>query len=111
MHSKPIHEASFKVRTTAFPGHPWREFYKAFKAKQSSRGIGPAWDRIAGPGFTLWHSDVILLDRTTEPPTWEIRLESLASLNTVGGQCWQAVCQGIVRFFQQSGLEGEASSA
>jgi hypothetical protein len=63
---------------------------------------------VDGPGFTLWISDVVLFDSLTFPPTREIRLESLASLNPTGHQRWQEVCQGIARFFQQAGLELEA---
>ena len=103
--AKPIHEASFKVRIAAFPGQRWSEYRKVFKAKRSNRGTGPAWERIDGPGFTIWLSDVVLFDSRTAPPTWEIRLEALAALNPAGHQCWQEVCTGIEQFLQEQGLK------
>jgi len=103
--TKPTQEISFKVRADAFPGLDWSQYCKVFKAKPTSRGSGPAWNRIDGPGFTIWISDVALFDSRTVPPTWEIRLEALAALSPAGVQCWQEVCQGIERFFQQAGFE------
>jgi hypothetical protein len=104
----PTQEASFKVRTLAFPACDWMEFRKVFKSKRtkrSKRDGGPPWERIDGKGFTIWISDVCLLDSRTDPPTWEIRLETLAALNQPGQLCWQEVCEGIERFIQASGLQ------
>jgi hypothetical protein len=102
----PVREASFRVRATAFPGSHWIEFRKAFKAKRSTRDTGgPPWERIDGPGFTLWLSEVRLLDGRAVPPTWEIRLESLAPLNPAGQGRWAEVCAAIEQFVRASGLE------
>lgn len=104
-----VHDASFKVRAAAFPANFWYEFRKAFKVRQSSRTMrnpgGPPWGRIDGRGFTFWVSEVRLSDNRTVPPTWEIRLESLASLNPEGKRYWQEVCEGIERFLRASGLQ------
>jgi hypothetical protein len=51
-----------------------------------------------------WLSDVVLFDSRTAPPTWDIRLEALVSLNPAGHQCWQEVCTGIEQFLQEQGL-------
>jgi hypothetical protein len=106
--STPTQEASFKVRVAGFPGGDWFEFRKAFKAKptnRTKRDFGPPWERIDGQGFTIWISDWCLLDSRSTPPTWEIRLEALATLNQPGQTCWQEVCEGIERFIRASGLE------
>ena len=105
----PVQAASFKVRAVAFPACAWYEFRKAFNARRSSRTKrdpgGPPWERIDGRGFTLWISDGCLSDRRTVPPTWEIRVESLAPLNQEGQRCWQEVCEGLERFIRVSRLE------
>jgi hypothetical protein len=46
-----------------------------------------------------------LADSRTVPPTWEIRLESLAPLNQAGQECWREVCEGIERFLRLAGLD------
>jgi hypothetical protein len=105
----PVHEATFKVRAVAFPAGEWYKFRKVFKPRRTSRTMrdrgGPLWERIDGRGFTIWVSDGCLADSRTVPPTWEVRLESLAPLNTEGQQCWREVCEGIERFIRVSGLE------
>jgi hypothetical protein len=107
--TRPVHEASFRVRAAAFSGSDWYEFRKAFKVGRSGRPMRdpgvPPWARIDGRGFTLWVSEVRLADSRTVPPTWEIRLQSLAPLNAAGEQCWAEVCEGIERFIRASGLE------
>ena len=104
----PVHEASFKVRVVAFPACDWCEFRKTLRARRSGRTMrdpgGPPWERIDGRGFTLWISEVRLCDSRTVPPTWEIRLESLAPLNTEGQRHWREVCEGIEQFLRASGL-------
>ena len=101
-----VRGASFKVRAAAFPAGRWIEFRKAFKLRRSARDKdGPPWERIDGRGFTLWLSDVRLADSRTVPPTWEIRLESLAPLNPDGELRWAEVCEAIALFIRVSGLE------
>jgi hypothetical protein len=111
--STPVQEASFKVRATAFPACAWCEYRKVFKPKRTNRVKrnpgGPPWERIDGPGFTIWISEGCLLDSRTVPPTWEIRLESLARLNQAGQQCWLELCEGIECFLREAGLERVAS--
>ena len=107
--ARPVHEATFRVRAVAFPACDWYEFRKVFRPRRASRSMrdpgGPPWERIDGRGFTIWVSDGCLADSRTVPPTWEVRLESLAPLNPEGQQCWRDVCEGIERFLQASGLE------
>ena len=102
----PVQQASFKVRAAAFPAGQWLDFRKAFKPRRSARDKdGPPCERIDGRGFTLWLSEVRLADSRTVPPTWGIRLESLAPLNPDGQRRWAEVCEAIALFIRTSGLE------
>jgi len=96
----PVHTASFTVQTASFPGGVWIELRKALRSIRSARGC---WQRIDGSGFTLWLSDVRLADSRSQPPTWEIRLESLAPLNPAGQQRWSEACEAIAQFLEQIG--------
>lgn len=102
----PVQQASFKVRVAAFPADRWLEFRKALQSRRSTRHTGgPPWERIDGRGYTLWLQDVRLVDSRTVPPTWEIRLESLAPLNSDGQRHWAEVSKAIELFIRASGLE------
>lgn len=107
--SRPVHEASFGFGAAALLSSDWDVFRKTFKVRQSGRLMrdpsGPSWKRIGGRGFTLWVSEIRLTDSTTVPPTWEIRLQSLATLNAKGQQCWAEVCKGIEGSIRAAWLE------
>ena len=111
---RPVHETSFKFRNNGFQ-HDWAAYYRAFKIRRSDRpmrdGDGPPWGRIDGRGFTIWVSEICSAGSGIIPPASEIRLESLAPLNSVGQRCWQEVCDGIEAFIRATGSERVEESA
>ncbi len=78
------------------------KLHKCLECCRSSRQTDtfPIWWRIDGNGFTLWLSELILADSTATPPTWHVKLESLAALPPSGIQQWDMTVTTIEQFLK-----------
>ncbi len=79
------------------------ELHKELGCRRSSRQSDdfPIWWRIDGIGFTLWLSELILEDSSATPPTWQVKLESLAALPPAGIEQWALTVAGIEQFLEE----------
>jgi len=94
---------AFQARTDIFPSKAWRELQKELGAKRSSRStdLFPIWLRIDGREFTIWVSEIRLADSKSQPPIWEIQMESLSQLTAEGEDRWQQAYNCIESFFNR----------
>ena len=78
------------------------ELHKGLGCCRSSRHTEtfPIWWRIDGIGFTLWLSELILADSRATPPSWQVKLESLAALPPAGIQQWNMTVTAIEQFLK-----------
>lgn len=98
-------EANFILQAHPVPA-AWRELLKALVCRRSDRETEefPIWWRIDGKGYTLWLSEVQLADSTSVPPTWRLKLETLATLPPAGKEHWNVCYSSIKKTLEDAEL-------
>lgn len=101
-----MREATFIIQAEVIPVH-WNEFHKELGCRRGNRQTPefPIWWRIDGSGYTFWVSTIQLLDSASTPPTWKLKLESLATLPPAGIAQWDLTYSGIIEFLKEAGVK------
>lgn len=101
-----MRDATFTIQAKIIPV-AWNEFHKELGCRHGDRQTEdfPIWWRIDGPGYTFWVSTLRLSNSASTPPTWTLKLESLATLPQAGIEKWDMTYAAIIQFLEEADVK------